>query len=176
MFHVVVVLSVVVGAPSYLVGGVRIATGPAGTLVDGEPSDTLLLPIIHYMYQTPATIARPLQQLSLHQQQPQPQHQPQHQPPPASPPLPHAAAFFTAGPQGFNANASLVLPLLSDLQHLGIAELLGWGGIGSNRTEPLIDTVTTVRVLGGWKATNAGGASRQSPLATKNLLEDTDGL
>jgi hypothetical protein len=69
-----------------------------------------------------------------------------------APPFPEAAAFFAAGPQGFAYNGSLAPPLLADLRRLGVPELLGWDGIGgAARTEPLTDTVTTVRVLGGWK-------------------------
>jgi hypothetical protein len=68
-----------------------------------------------------------------------------------SPRFRQAAAFFTAAPHGFNNNGSLLPPLLSDLQSLGEARLLGWDGVGDAlRTEPLTDTVTTVRILGGW--------------------------
>ena len=85
--------------------------------------------------------------------------------PATAPPLLNAAAFFTAGPHGFNNNQTLTPPLLSDLQRLGETALLGWDGVvGSSsdrphatkttsaalRTEPLTDMVTTPRLLGGW--------------------------
>ena len=63
----------------------------------------------------------------------------------------NGAAFFTAGPHGFNNNHTLMPPLLSDLQRLGATALLDWDGVGrALRTEPLVDTVTTPRLLGGW--------------------------
>jgi len=73
-------------------------------------------------------------------------------PPTTAPPFRNAAAFFTAGPHGFNNNATLMPPLLSDLQRLGETALLGWYGVDSTsaHTEPLTDTVSTPRLLGGW--------------------------
>lgn len=63
----------------------------------------------------------------------------------------NGAAFFTAGPHGFNNNHTLTPPLLSALQKLGETQLLGWDGVdGALHTEHLTDTVTTPRLLGGW--------------------------
>ena len=89
-----------------------------------------------------------------------------------APPFPHGAAFFTAAPHGFNNNRTIIPPLLADLQRTGVTDLLGWTGSGARgasasgggggdggsgaRSEPLADTVTTVRLLGGWSAKARG--------------------
>ena len=71
--------------------------------------------------------------------------------PSTAPPFRNGAAFFTAGPHGFNNNQTLTPPLLSDLQRLGATSLLDWDGVGrALHTEPLTDTITTPRLLGGW--------------------------
>jgi hypothetical protein len=83
--------------------------------------------------------------------------------PASAPAFRTGAAFFTAAPNGFNNNLTLVPPLLSDLQRLGEAQLLGWNGVGqAQRTEPLVDTVSTVRLLGGWGSSPA--CQRQAPI------------
>ena len=88
-------------------------------------------------------------------------------------PFPNGAGFFAAAPQGFNNNRTLEPPLVSDLQRLGIDELLGWetatapaaaaaAAAPAARTEPLVDIATTLRILGGWSASKGPSASPAS--------------
>ena len=83
--------------------------------------------------------------------------------PASAPAFRSGAAFFTAAPNGFNNNLTLVPPLLSDLRRLGEAQLLGWDGVGQAlRTEPLVDTVSAIRLLGGWGS--AAACEGQAPI------------
>ena len=45
-------------------------------------------------------------------------------------PLLNGAAFFTGHPRGFNNNATLLPPPISQLQRLGEDDLLGWHPAG----------------------------------------------
>jgi hypothetical protein len=84
--------------------------------------------------------------------------------PGSAPPLANGANFWTAGPRGFNSNATLVPPLQTDVQRLGEAALLAWdGAAGARRTQPLMDTATTVRILGGWAPRRACQAALPVP-------------
>jgi hypothetical protein len=84
--------------------------------------------------------------------------------PETAPPLVGGANFWTAGPRGFNNEKMLNPPLLADLQHLGVTTLLDWSGApGASRTQPLVDTMTTIRVLGGWQVSAACQATRPIP-------------
>lgn len=84
--------------------------------------------------------------------------------PGTAPPLVGGANFWTAGPRGFNNAKALDPPLVTDLQHLGVMKLLDWTrAAGANRTQPLVDTMTTVRVLGGWQVSAACQATRPIP-------------
>ena len=93
--------------------------------------------------------------------------------PSTAPPFRNGAAFFTAGPHGFNNNQTLTPPLLSDLQRLGATSLLDWDGVGrALHTEPLTDTITTPRLLGGW---SVGKKVRQQGWSDIAFRASTDG-
>jgi hypothetical protein len=84
--------------------------------------------------------------------------------PSTAPALVGGANFWTAGPRGFNNERTLNPPLVTDLQRLGATTLLDWTGPpGAARTQPLVDTTTTIRVLGGWQVSAACQATRPIP-------------
>eukprot|EP01043_Picozoa_sp_COSAG02_P004041 COSAG02_NODE_102_length_36716_cov_233.851025_21_plen_418_part_00 len=84
--------------------------------------------------------------------------------PDSAPTLSQGSNFWTAAPRGFNNAEALDPPLLTDLQRQGVTTLLDWNGhYGATRTQPLVDTTSTIRILGGWQVSARCSAARPIP-------------